>query len=272
MDSNGSTMLLKRAVTLTANLLERPLKIGSVVEERYEIIDVLGRGSYGISYHVFDRMEQSAVVLKMLRVHKRMVKSGKMAFEEEQKILQSIDHPYFPKYFEKGNFGRIPYYTMEYVSGKTFEQLIFQEERIYSEKETFQIGLELLQIMKWLHCHGIIHRDIRIPNVMLDHEKLRLIDFGLACRYKEGNIEQFNRDHIKRAAAPISDFYALGHFLLFLLYSTYEPDENSREKTWEEELTISSQACLIIRKLLAIDDPYRSCNDIERDFVILLSQ
>jgi serine/threonine-protein kinase len=265
-------MLLKRAVALTANLLERPLKIGEVIEERYEIIDVLGRGSYGTSYHVFDRMKQSAVVLKVLRVHKRMVKAGKRAFEEEQKILQSINHPYFPKYFEKGNFGKTPFYTMEYVSGKTFEQLIFQEGRIYSEKETFQTGLELLQIMKWLHRHGIIHRDIRIPNVMLDHEKLRLIDFGLACRYKEGITEQFNRDHIKRVAAPVSDFYALGHFLLFLLYSTYEPGENSQEKTWEVELAISAQACLIIRKLLAIDDPYRSCSEIERDFVTLLSQ
>ncbi|MBB6446536.1 serine/threonine protein kinase [Bacillus benzoevorans] len=264
--------MLKSATAIAANLLERPLKIGKVIEERYEIITCLGRGSYGISYHVFDRIKQTPVVLKSLRVHKRILKSGKKAFEEEQKLLQSINHPYFPIYYEKGNMGRIPFYTMEYVSGKTFEQLIFQEGRKYSEKETFQIGLELLQIMKWLHQHGIIHRDIRIPNVMIENEKLRLIDFGLACTYNDGVTQQLDRDHIKRMASPISDFYALGHFLLFLLYSTYEDNENSPKKSWEEELALSGHARLMIRKLLAIDEPYRSCSDIEHDIVNLLSQ
>jgi len=263
--------MLKNAVTMAANLLERPLKSGKVIENRYEIISLLGRGSYGTSYYVFDRMKRCCVVLKTLRIHKRLLKSGKKVFEEEQQLLQSLNHPYFPRYYERGKFGRIPFYTMEYVSGKTFEQLIFEEEKKYFEKEAFQMGYELLQIIKWLHQHGIIHRDIRIPNVMLEHEKLRLIDFGLACRCTGGDVKHFDREHIKRLAAPVSDFYALGHFLLFLLYSTYEQDGKSPEKSWEEELSISEEARLIIRKLLAIDEPYPSCTEIEHDFVNLLS-
>lgn len=263
--------MIKGAVAMAANLLERPLKIGRVINNRYEIIDVLGRGSYGTSYHVFDRYMQTTIVLKVLRIHKRLLKSGKKAFEEEQKLLQSMSHPYFPTFFEHGEFDGIPYYTMEHVSGKTFEQLIFQEGKTYSEKETFQIGLELLQIIDWLHQHGIVHRDIRIPNVMLEHDQLRLIDFGLACRLKCGAVPQLNRDHIRKMAAPVSDFYALGHFLLFLLYSTFEPNDNSPEMSWEEELQISGKARLIIRKLLVIDEAYHSCSEIEQDFLSIFT-
>jgi serine/threonine protein kinase, bacterial len=68
--------------------------------------------------------------------------------------------------------------------------------------------------------------------------------------------------------SPISDFYALGHFLLFLLYSTYE-FEGAKEKRWEEELGLSESARRIIRKLLAIDGLYQSCKEIEKDFLTL---
>ncbi|WP_428908405.1 serine/threonine protein kinase [Niallia sp. Krafla_26] len=241
-----------------------------LIDERYEVIQFLGRGSYGNSYLVFDIKNQVKVVLKSLRIHKRIFESGRIDFEKEQQLMMELQHAYFPVFFEKGIHNNIPYFTMEYVHGKTFEQLIFDEEKIYSENESFQIGNELLKIIQWLHEHDIVHRDIRIPNVLLHHDKIRLIDFGLARRLSTKQVEPISVNQLKRAIAPISDYYALGHFLLFLLYSSYEPKQSEKEKSWEEELSLSPKANQVIRRLLAIDDPYTSIKDIQKDFHIII--
>ncbi|WP_071394507.1 serine/threonine protein kinase [Bacillus tuaregi] len=261
--------MLRGALLFTVNVLEKKLPNGMVINSRYKVKDFLGRGSYGSSYLVYDTQEKSQVVLKLLRVHRRWKKSGRLAFEHEQELLKEINHPYFPKFFEKGEYNSKPYFTMEYVNGKTFEELIFEEGKVYGEKEAFQIGLELLKMMEWLHDNGIIHRDIRIPNVMLCENRLRLIDFGLARRFEKKKLGPFSLNQIKRILSPISDFYALGHFLLFLLYSSYEVKENEQERSWEDELDISIQAKGIIRKLLAIDEPYQSCQEIAQDVMQL---
>jgi serine/threonine protein kinase, bacterial len=263
--------MFKNLLLLGSNLLEKPIKNLTKINERYSVVDFLGRGSYGNSYLVYDEDKQVHVVLKTLRFHKRIFKSGIQSFEDEQKLLQSLEHPFFPKYFENGTYGKIPYFTMEYVAGKTFEDLIFQENKRYDEIEAFQITGELLTILSWLHERCIVHRDVRIPNVMLVNNRLRLIDFGLARSFKKGISTAINRDKIKREVSPISDFYALGHFLLFLLYSTYEHNEDVKEKSWEDELDISIDAKKIIRKLLAIDEPYQSSNEIKADFDKVLS-
>ncbi|MCQ6276619.1 protein kinase [Bacillus sp. V3B] len=257
--------MIKRGLLLIADLLEKPFKSGKLIEERYEIVEFLGRGSYGNSYLVYDREKQSQAVIKLLRLHKRIFKAGKITFEQEQQLLKELNHPFFPAFYNRGQYHGTPFFTMEHVNGKTFEQLIFEEGKTYSEKETFQIGLQLLQIINWLHHNGIVHRDIRIPNVMITQDQLKVIDFGLARRWNSNHFPSFHLDQIKKVISPISDFYALGHFLLFLLYSTYEL-EDEKEKSWEEELDLSDSAHKIIRRLLAIDEPYQSCQEIEKDF------
>jgi serine/threonine protein kinase, bacterial len=262
--------MLKAVIHTTANLIERPFSIGRLIQERYEIVEFLGRGSHGNSYLVWDQKTHRKVVLKCLRVHKRMLRSGRMAFQQEFQLLKETQQAYFPLVFEYGQYNNVPYFTMEYVGGKTFEQLIFEEGKTYSEQESFQVGYELLQIMKWLHHDGIVHRDIRIPNVINEHNGLRLIDFGLARRFDTAHLPAVMHDSIKKMISPVSDFYALGHFLLFLLYSTYEPVETTAEQSWESELTLSSKAHAIIRKLLAIDEPYQICEEIEQDILSII--
>ncbi|WP_338447901.1 protein kinase [Niallia oryzisoli] len=259
--------MLKGAIRFTVDVFEKKLTNGTVINSRYEMMKFLGRGSYGSSYLVYDSFKQKEAVLKFLRMHRRFKNSGLVDFEQEQKLLKEINQPYFPQYYEKGEYNNKPFFTMEYVNGKTFEQLIFEEGKTYGEKEAFQISYELLRIIDWLHQNGIVHRDIRIPNVMFAQNQLRLIDFGLARKFDKQQLSNFPIDQIKRVISPVSDFYALGHFLLFLLYSTYEVEDNQREKSWEEELNLSFQAVVTIRKLLAIEEPYSSCSEIEKDFL-----
>ena len=69
-----------------------------------------------------------------------------------------------------------------------------------------------------------------------------------------------------RAVSVKSDFYALGHFALFLLYSGFTPSDEE-EKCWEEELSISSGLKSVLRKMLQIDLPYERAEDIIGDLI-----
>ncbi len=110
--------MIKGALLTTANILSKPLYQGNLINNRYEIIEFLGRGSYGNSYLVFDREKESHVVLKLLRKHKMVFKAGMNSFIQEQKILHSLNYRYFPTFYEKGEFRGTPFYTMEFVRGR----------------------------------------------------------------------------------------------------------------------------------------------------------
>jgi serine/threonine protein kinase len=263
--------MFKRLTLFAANLLERRFLHHEIIADRYQIIKHLGVGSYGNSYLVFDQVSQQKKALKTLRIHKRTTKSGKAGFEYEKNLLYSIQHPGFPQYFEDGVYKKIPFYTMEYIEGKNFEQLIFQDGRKYSESESFVIAYELLELIHYLHDQRLVHRDIRIPNVIANGSKIILIDLGLTRKYDHG-IDKESKRNLRKEVNPQADFFGLGHFLLFLLYSDYTFPNNKKEKSWEEELEISYQAKHIINRLLQIENSYESCEQVKSDIKTLLER
>jgi serine/threonine protein kinase len=257
--------MLRKFTLFISKIMEKPLPIDEVIADRYMVVEYLGSGSYGHSYLVFDFLSKQNKVLKSLRYHKRITQSGRKGFELEKKLLCSINHPGFPKYFEDGTFKNIPYYTMEYINGKNFEQLIFHEGKKFTETEVFKFADELLQYIEFLHSHNIIHRDIRIPNVIFDGTRIRLIDLGLGryLKLKDGVPQKI--EDVRKRINYQADFYGLGHFLLFLLYSNFTFEDDRKEKSWEEELDITVEAKQIIRRLLQIESAYDQCAQIRAD-------
>ncbi|MFB6466136.1 serine/threonine protein kinase [Cytobacillus sp. Hz8] len=253
------------------DFFDSKFQLGEKIDNRYQIQKFLGKGSYGYSYLVLDLQNGMEVVLKTLRLHKRLTKRGRKGFLREMEILNQFLHLQFPHFYERGIYQSIPYFTMEYMKGRTFEQLIFQDGKVFTEREAFQKGLELLSLMRVLHQKGIIHRDIRIPNVILDDGQLKLIDFGLAA-YIEDVPNKSKWKTVRRAANPLSDYYALGHFLLFLLYSQYDSKESKKEQSWEVELQISEDGKQIIKRLLLTSIPYNSIDEIEKDIIQIIAK
>lgn len=74
---------------------------------------------------------------------------------------------------------------MEYIEGKTFEDLLFYDGHVFDEQQTISILKEVLHSVSFLHRRGIIHRDLRIPNLIVSGGTIRIIDFGLACHLTE---------------------------------------------------------------------------------------
>ncbi|AXI30912.1 serine/threonine protein kinase [Priestia megaterium] len=247
-------------------LVDRPFKKGTVICERYEIINILGMGSYGITYVASDIVQQKEVVIKQLRKTKQRTPQGLKSFHYEAKLLSQLDHPQIPSLYEAIEIDEGCFLVMELIQGKTFEDLIFEEKCVYTEEKALVILLDILEVVSAIHEQGIVHRDLRIPNILDVKGTIYVIDFGLA-RFL-GDYEEtsslIEEQQFMRQTSVASDIYALGHFLLFLLYSGYEPTEK-QEKSWEQELSLSAPIKTIIQKMLRADEPYESIQSLQKD-------
>ncbi|MDQ0245425.1 serine/threonine-protein kinase [Bacillus fengqiuensis] len=250
-----------------AAAVDRPLKKGTVVAGKYMVKQVLGMGSYGISYIVVDLIHNRDVVLKQARKTKIKLEKGKKAFEYEAKLLHALSHPSIPSLHEVIQNQQGHFIVMDYMKGRTFEDLIFQEGKTFSEREALHIVLSILHITAYFHKEGIVHRDLRIPNILSADDEIFIIDFGLA-RFLHDEPEEIEPDWIEkrlmRAVNVQSDMYALGHFVLFLLYSSYET-KSMVERSWEEELNLSRDLTNIIRKMLQLDSSYDKVDSLIQD-------
>lgn len=215
----------------------------------YEVIRVIGEGRFGVCYLVSSAGKQ--YILKELKP-KEIKKSGsKIAFEE--KILSAVDHPAIPKIVDTIKNDSIYAYILEYKSGRTVESLLFGENHIFSINEIYKIGAELIGIIKYLHEKNIVHRDIRVPNVIINEKEVYLVDFGLA------------RFINNKRYTPAVDFSYLGHFLLHLYYSSFNKTDR-KSGPWYEELKLEDKERIFLKNLLGIDEEYKSITDVENDF------
>lgn len=253
-------------ITFITDLLERPLKDGFILHNRYKIVQFIGKGSYGLAYRATDLLSDYMVVVKQLR--KRKSKAGIGFLAREAKMLSSLNHPSIPKMVDLFEADEKSFLVMEFVDGKNMEELIFKEGRIYNEKESFYVFLKVLKVVQYFHEKCIIHRDLRLPNILFDNEKVYIIDFGLAVSCDDKETIPFEKMPLEkrlfREIAFTSDFYALGHFILFLLYSNYQ-SSTWKEESWEKELGLGNETKVIIRKLLKLDPCYGNVMEIITD-------
>jgi serine/threonine protein kinase len=263
-------MKMKKLILFFSSLFDPPFSKGVLIENRYKVVSHLGSGGYGHSYLVIDRDTNQSLVLKALRLHRRILKSDRERFEQEKLLLKSIIHSGFPSYKKSGSYKKIPFYIMEFIEGKNFEQLIFNDGKRYNELEAFKTVYQLLPMIQFLHSKKIIHRDIRIPNVITDGSFLWLIDLGLATEKEAIPSKSRKKRDLNKQSNYQADFYSLGHFLLFLLYSNFTFPRGSKAKSWEEELEISYQSKHIIQRLLEIKAPYQNCSQIQIDIEKLI--
>jgi serine/threonine protein kinase, bacterial len=247
-------------------LVDRPFKKGKVICGRYEIIDVLGMGSYGITYVANDIVQQKKVVVKQLRKTKQRTSQGLKSYHYEAKLLSQLNHPQIPSLYEAIETDEGCFLVMELIQGKTFEDLIFEEKCVYTEEQALNILLNILDVVSAIHEQGIVHRDLRIPNIIDVNGTIYVIDFGLA-RFLGDHEETstlIEEQQFMRQTSAASDIYALGHFLLFLLYSGYESTEK-QERSWEQELHLSAPIKTIIQKMLRADESYESIKSLQKD-------
>ncbi len=219
---------------------------------KYSIIKIIGIGRYGIVYLAEDKNEKK-VIIKQLKKEMLAKYPSKVVYEEQ--TLKSLNSHRFPKLLEKLFHKDNMLYIMEYIEGKNFEDIIIREEYEFTKKEIYTIANQLIEIINILHENNIAHRDIRVPNVILDNDnKLVLIDFGLARFINE-------KDEYKEM-----DYWYLSDFLIHLYYTAYSQEEDNEERPWFEELDLDINELIFLKKLMGLDGKYNNIVEIKRDF------
>lgn len=246
--------LIKRA---RQKILDHQYSINEILGERYKIEKVLQNGSYGIIYLCRDLKTGERCVVKQMRKSKR--KENIENYAQETAILRLLNHKGIPALIDTFSYRDERFFSMEFVEGKNVEDTLFASKQKYTEKECVQIAKKLTAIVCYIHHKGVFHSDIRIPNVLLHNGDVYLIDFGLASNLHTDSKNQKQREQLAQ-----DDFFDLGDFLLFLLYSSYE-GEIKKGIPWTEELCLHPHTTLLLKRLLQITHPYKQCEEILAD-------
>jgi serine/threonine-protein kinase len=220
----------------------------------YTLIKVIGDGRYGICYLV--SKDDKKFILKQLK--NRMVRKVGIDTIFEEQILGSIGHPSIPRLITRISMEEFSGYILEYKEGKTFEEIIYQDKHIFEREEIYSIGLQLIQILRYLHDKRVVHRDIRVPNTLYNEGKICLVDFGLA-RWVDG--DTYKAD---------VDFSFLGDFLLHLYYTSYRVI-NWKKGPWFEELKLTSNETVLLKRLMGIENRYGSIYEVEHDYLTMIA-
>ncbi|MCC2528785.1 serine/threonine-protein kinase [Bacillus halotolerans] len=238
-------------------LFDRPLKNGVILNNQYKIEECLGMGGYGLVYVCTDIHTQTPYVLKQLRPTKAKKQKERVRFQQEIGLLKSINHPQIPAFIEDFIIDGQAYYVMQLVEGDNIEELLFFQKQPFTELMALQLMSQLLDIVEYLHERLIFHTDIRTPNIMMNHGNVCLIDFGLAKQLSHEEDEELK-------LRKQDDFFDLGETLLFLLYSQYK-GKKKKNATWLEELTLTKEVTLLLKRLLGIDEEYQHTASIRED-------
>jgi serine/threonine protein kinase len=259
--------------------------------DRYEILRILGRGGFGVTFLARDAVlpGNPLCVIKQLCptvTHPNSWANACQRFEKEAKTLGQLgSHSQIPMlldYFEAhGEF----YLIQEYIAGSNLAREI-RKTGVYREADVKQFLRELLPVLQYVHQNYVIHRDIKPHNLLRceDDKRLVLIDFGavkeqlaIANKTQIDNTAQTNFVGTMGFAPPeqlclrpvyASDIYAVGVTCLYLLTGKLplelDYDEKTGEICWQKEVTVSDYFAQILDKMLKIplEERFKSVDEV----------
>ena len=153
---------------------------GSVLANRYEIREQLGAGGMGVVYRAFDQELQEQIAIKTLQPGLLGDAHLLERFKQEIRLARKITHPNVVRTHDLGESDGTYFITMEYVEGTGLDELLDQRGAL-PLGVILTIGRQLCRALEVAHAVGVVHRDIKPPNLVLDAQGfLKVMDFGIA--------------------------------------------------------------------------------------------
>jgi serine/threonine protein kinase len=163
----------------------RPYTVGDVIDGRYELRRVLGRGASGVVFEALHRFTNRAVALKIVapdvprreadHLHQRLIR--------EARALAAAHHPGIVDILDGGLTEDTPYIVLEMLKGRTLEGLLAARGPL-SQENALGVALQLCNALIAAHEGGVVHRDLKPGNIFVVNdfgiERLKLVDFGIA--------------------------------------------------------------------------------------------
>ena len=150
---------------------------------RYKVNGVLGKGAMGLVYDGHDAQLDRRVAIKTIltrNLDEKTAKHYEMRFRREVRAVARLNHPNIVQVYDFGTEGDLAYIVMEYIQGRELKDMLDAKEPLELGK-IFKLMGELLGALDFAHEAGVIHRDVKPANVMIDTQgHAKLADFGVA--------------------------------------------------------------------------------------------
>ncbi len=160
--------------------------IGKRLDGRYEIMEIIGVGGMAVVYKAFDNRDKRIVAVKILKDEYIANEEFKRRFKNESKAIAVLSHPNIVKVFDVSYGDNFQYIVMEYVDGITLKEYTKQQGRV-NAREAIYFITQILRALQHAHDKGIVHRDVKPQNIMLQADgTIKVTDFGIA-RFSRGD-------------------------------------------------------------------------------------
>ena len=155
-------------------------RTGTVLAQRYEIVDMLGEGGMGAVYKAKDRELNRVVALKVIRPDLARNPAIVERFKHELRLSHQVTHKNVIRIYDLGEGEGVKFITMEFIDGQDLRSLI-REKKKYPPQEAVEIMRQVCQALEAAHSVNVIHRDLKPQNIIRDKNgRVLVMDFGLA--------------------------------------------------------------------------------------------
>lgn len=215
--------------------------IGKTLKSRYFITSLIQEGGMSFVYLAEDNINRKPVAVKIMKDETFSDPLNIARFQREARACAALRHSNIVEIYDIDEYRGKPYIVMEYVESKSLKELLLTRGT-FSPLEACDIVYQLADALMHAHEHGVIHRDIKPHNVMMQHDGgIKLLDFGIATISDAPNITQkdmvvgsvhyMSPEVLKgKGASPKSDIYALGITFYELLVGKPPFNENEAVK------------------------------------------
>jgi serine/threonine protein kinase/Tfp pilus assembly protein PilF len=234
-DSPKADYIPLSSMTETLQTPVRELTTGSSFAGRYQVIEELGHGGMGRVYKVFDTDIKEKIALKLLRPEIALDKETIERFSNELKLARKISHRNVCRMFDLGKSEGTTFITMEFVPGEDLKKLVRKTGQLGAGR-ALAIAKQVCEGLAEAHHLGVVHRDLKPQNIMVDEDgNARIMDFGIARSLRGrgitgpgvmiGTPEYMSPEQIEgKEVDERSDIYSLG-VVLFEMVTARVPFE-----------------------------------------------
>ncbi|MGP1384722.1 MAG: protein kinase domain-containing protein [Thainema sp.] len=264
----------------------------TLLHNRYQILRILGRGGFGVTFLARDATLPSAPLCVVKQLCPKVstpiaLERAKRRFWQEAKTLSQVgNHSQIPLLLDYFTIDDEFYLVQDYVRGTTLTREV-RRSGLFSETAVKQFLRELLPVLQYIHNRGVIHRDIKPPNIIRcrDDGRLVLIDFGAvkdqlntaemelskaASTQFIGTVGFAPPEQVALRPTFASDIYALGVTCLYLLTGKtpleFEYDAETGEIDWHSLASVTPHFAAILDKMMkvSLSERYQRVDEILR--------